>query len=128
MENQNKLVLQRFLACAANRDRAGQAELLHDDIRVFEAQSLPFAGEHIGKEAFFTLVKRVFTQWDDVEMKTQQFIAEGDTVVLLATMHGRGRQRGESFSMAIAEVWRFRDGKIAAIQPYYYDTKRLLEW
>lgn len=126
MDN-NKETLQRFLECAARGDRAGQEELLDDDICVSEAASLPFGGVHRGKEAFFGLVKRVFTQWDDVRIDIEHIISEGDKVVVLVAFQGRSPRSGEPFRMPLAEVWHFRDGKIAEIQPFYHDTKRLLD-
>ena len=127
MENQNKLSVQRFFQLAASGERAAIEDMMHDDICVFEAESLPFGGEHRGKDAFFALVRRVFGNWSEVELETEHYVAEGDRVVALVNFRARSRRTGEPFCMPLAEVWTFRDGKIAEIRPYYFDTKRMIE-
>jgi uncharacterized protein len=123
----NEAIVRRFLALAQSGDRAGASALLHADVRVIEADSLPYGGVHRGPEGFHALVKRVFRNWDDVRVEVDRFISTGDTVIALARFQGRSKNNGEPFSMPMAEVWRVADGLIVEVQPFYFDTKRLVE-
>jgi ketosteroid isomerase-like protein len=60
-------------------------------------------------------------------VSVQSVVAEGEQVVMLATMTGRGRETGTAFTMPIAEVWTLRDGKILRVTPHYLDTQLLCD-
>jgi len=123
----SKETVHSFLAAAARGDRQAMARLLHPQVCVSEAASLPFGGEHIGIDAFHALVRRVFLLWRDTRVEIEQMIAEGELVVVIARMHGRARQREAVLDMPIAEVWRVEQGLIRSIRPFYQDTHALLQ-
>ena len=124
---ENKAIVSAFLAAAATNDREAMAQLLDPQIRVIEAASLPFGGEHAGIEAFHALVRRVFRLWRETRVEVHEMLADGDRVVVLATMHGRSKLSEERLAMPIAEIWSLRKGKVIEIQPFYFDTRRFLD-
>ncbi len=93
--------------------------------RVVEAASLPYAGEYEGVDGFLRLVRRVFTTFADINVAIQDYIAEGEHVVVLATMSGKRKKDGESFEMPITEIWQVLDGRIMEIRPFYFDTQEV---
>ncbi len=125
MSNSNKDIVLAFLDASVRGDEEAMKELLHPDVRVIEADSLPYGGVSEGPEGFLDLIKRVFKTWDETNVSVQDVLADGDRVVLLAEMTGRSRATGRAFRMPIAEVWRLDGGKIKEVQPYYFDTKLL---
>ena len=124
-DNNSKDIVRRFLGAAQQGDMATVASLLHPEARVIEADSLPFGGIASGFEGFTALVRQVFTTFANTAVTIDEYIAEGDTVVVLATMSGQSKASGEVFSMPISEIWRIQDGLITEIKPFYYDTQRL---
>jgi ketosteroid isomerase-like protein len=59
-----------------------------------------------------------------------QFIIGGDDDEHFAALHrfqGRATRSGLAFDTSIFELWRFRDGLIFDIRPYYWDTNLLAE-
>lgn len=122
----NKQLVDDFLDASRRGDTQRMAALLHSDFCVYEADSLPYAGEHRGLEGFLALVKRVFTSFRDTRVDIRQMLAEGDTVVVLATLSGRSKHNGEAFQVPVNEVWEFAEGRILRITPYYFDTARLV--
>lgn len=124
-DNNSKDIVRRFLGAAQQGDMATVASLLHPEARVIEADSLPFGGIASGLEGFTALVRQVFTTFANTAVTIDEYIAEGDTVVVLATMSGQSKASGEAFSMPISEIWRIQDGLITEIKPFYYDTQRL---
>jgi uncharacterized protein len=124
-DNNSKDIVRRFLGAAQQGDMATVASLLHPEVRVIEADSLPFGGIVTGVEGFTRLVRRVFTTFANTAVSIDEYIAEGDTVVVLATMSGQSKASGEAFSMPISEIWRVRDGLITEIKPFYHDTQKI---
>jgi len=124
-DTNSKDIVRAFLGAAQQGDMATVASLLHPEARIIEADSLPFGGVVTGFEGFTQLVRQVFTTFANTAVTIEQYIAEGDTVVVLATMSGQSKASGEAFSMPISEIWRVHDGLITEIKPFYHDTQRI---
>ena len=122
----SRALVERFLQAARERDLPVMRSLAAEDLRVIEAPSLPYGGEHVGLDAFLALSRTVFRQLGITELRIERIIAEGDTVVVLARIRGRAGARGEIFEMPIMELWVLREGRIQEIQPFYWDTHSLL--
>lgn len=118
----NKSVIQQIFAAAGEGDWKTVKSHMHEDMRIYEADSLPYSGAREGVDAVVEMIQEVFGYWEDQELEIKDFVAEGDTVVLLATMFGRGKS-GLSFEMPVAGVWKLRDGKAIEVRPHYFDTK-----
>lgn len=125
MSNPNKDIVLAFLDASVRGDEEAMRKLLHPDVRVIEADSLPYGGVTEGPQGFLDLIKRVFKTWEETEVSVQHVLADGGRVVLLAEMTGRGKGNGRAFKMPIAEVWLLEDGKIREVRPFYSDTKLL---
>ncbi len=126
MTDSNTSIVRAFLAAAAAGDKLAMARLAAPDLVVIEAESLPYAGRHVGLDAFLALVARVFGAWLDTRVAVERFIAEGDHVVVVAALHGRSRHDNAALEMPIAEIWRVEGGTIREIRPFYFDTHRML--
>jgi ketosteroid isomerase-like protein len=62
--------------------------------------------------------------WDMIEFVTDQFVAQGDRVVMLGHCSWRFKKTGKVVSTPKADAWRFAAGK--AVEFYeYYDTAQL---
>ena len=127
MSLDNRDILKSFLKASERRIEEEMRKFLHPEIRVIEADSLPYGGIHEGPDAFMELIPTVFGTWRDCNVKVNKWISEGDCVILLGVMTGSGRTTGTPFEVPIAEVWTFLDGKIIEVVPYYFDTKMLAD-
>ena len=123
----SRAIVERFLAAAAAHDHDTLQALAVPDLRVSEAASLPFGGEHVGLDAFRRLERQVFGLWAGTRLVVDHMIGDGEIVVVLARLQGRSRVDGSAFEMSVAEVWELHDGRICSIRPYYHDTHRLLQ-
>jgi ketosteroid isomerase-like protein len=116
-EQQFELVKKHYALNFAG-DHAAARELLTDDFEITIPAFMPFGGTYTGKDAFQKLIPIVMeaiavaridhiatTVGDDYAMELVEF-----------TLKGR-----EGPPLPVAEVIRFRDGKICEIRPYYYD-------
>lgn len=55
---------------------------------------------------------RLGTEWDGFAAIPSQFVAEGDTVVVLGEYSGAFRATGRAFRAPFAHVWKLRDGRV----------------
>jgi hypothetical protein len=70
---------------------------------------------------YFAGLKR---DWEMIEFVTEQFVAQGDRVVMLGRCSWRNRRTGKIVATPKADSWRFAGGK--ATEYYeYYDTAQL---
>lgn len=97
--------------------------LLTDDFVVSEADTLPMAGVYRGKGALKELYTSVFTLLDAAGLDRVQTTVGGDYAVTILSI----RFADPSLAPAeICELFRFRDGKLCEIKPYYYDPAPVL--
>lgn len=102
-------------------------ECLHDDVVVHEASTLPYAGDHIGREAFMALVDTFSVTWEFVGEFDFTFIDTGDDgVVVRVEVDARARATGTPVHLRIAEFYTLRDGRIADVTVFYWDTAEML--
>jgi ketosteroid isomerase-like protein len=56
--------------------------------------------------------------FEGFELQPEEFIAEGDYVIVVLRMRGTGRGSGVTVEERIAHQWKIRDGKAVALQVY----------
>ena len=92
--------------------------MLTDDFMVSEADTLPMAGVYRGKGALKALYTKVFAMMDAAGLERVQTTVGGDYAVTILSI----RFADPSLDPAeICEMFRFRDGKVCEIKPFYYD-------
>jgi uncharacterized protein len=123
------LALRRFYAAeeryvaSGGEDFAAVAEILHPDVVVVSAASLPYGGEWRGIEQFRRFMEAFGAAWDELEVEDPAFVEFGDdTVIVLLTMKARSRDTGEAIHAPLCQINRFRDGLLAEVRPFYWDT------
>jgi len=74
-------------------------------------------------------VKRYFAElsveWDMIHYTAEEFIAQGDRVVVLSRCEWRNKRTGKSVETPKADIFRFRDGQIVEFFEFY-DTARAI--
>lgn len=99
--------------------------LLAPDITVREAESLPYAGTYQGREDFMQLLKKMAQTWEYFRVEPERYFEQGEQVMAVVRLRARARATGEEIDMPMAELWTFSNGKVAGIQPFYFDTARV---
>ena len=102
-------------------------DLLAEDID-WEFQgpdAIPYTGSFHGREA----VARFFTMIPDyveaLEFNVRQYLADGDVVIALGDEKMRVKSTGRTFEMEWADIYTFKNGKIARFREYT-DTGAIL--
>jgi ketosteroid isomerase-like protein len=92
--------------------------MMTDDFFIEEADSLPMAGRYSGKTALRNLYTQVMGMMDVAGLeRTFMCTAENEAVC-----HVTFRFVDPALKPAeLLELFRFRDGKVCEIRPYYFD-------
>jgi len=113
----------RFLAALGRGDSATIATMIHPNFELIEANSLPYGGTYKGLDGWVALTKAVGATFAGFRLQLLDYAGEGeDSLVVHFAISGRGRQSGTPFDTRVLEYWRFRDGKLVRIDPFYFDT------
>jgi ketosteroid isomerase-like protein len=116
-----------FLAALAAGDFGTIGPFLHPDFVVHEAPSLPYAGSFRGLDGWRELSRRVVRAWRDFRFELIEFHgSRDDALIMRFAISGQSRRSGKSFRTTVLELWRFRDGLLCEIVPYYWDTAELV--
>jgi ketosteroid isomerase-like protein len=69
---------------------------------------------------------RLVGMWDEITFEPEQFIEDGDTVVVPVAVHSRGKASGVAPSATVAHVFTLRDGLVTSFT-LYPDLPQALE-
>eukprot|EP01041_Mallomonas_annulata_P029381 gene29381-51366_t len=93
-------------------------EYLTDDFFITEADALPFAGVYKGRTALRDLYSKVMGMMDVSGLNRVQTTSGGDYAVTILSFEFADPKLAPAH---LCELFRFRDGKICEIRPYYFD-------
>lgn len=99
------------------------ASMLTDDFFVTEADGLPMAGVYRGRNALRELFTKVMGMVDVAGLDRIQTTVGGDYAITVVAF----RFADPSLEPAeLCELFRFRDGKVCEIKPYYFDPAPMI--
>ena len=114
-EQTNVAVVQQAYEAFGRGDIPRVLDHLTDDV-VWALQgpsTIPFAGVHRGREGiaeFFSLVEEAL---EYEQFEPREFVAQGDSVVVLGYERSLVKPTGRTFEQEWAHVYTLRDGRIA---------------
>jgi uncharacterized protein len=127
MTTKNARIVEAIFTALGAGDLAAAAAHFHSDVVIHEPPSLPYGGVFKGHEGFLDLFQRLATCYDNLSISPSAIADAGPFVMALTTLNGRSRTTGAEISMPLCEVFVVRDGKIADIRPFYWDTAATVE-
>lgn len=97
--------------------------LLTDDFFITEADTLPMAGVYSGKTALRELYTKVMGMMDVAGLDIVETTVGVDHAVTILSF----RFADPALAPAhLCELYRFRDGKVCEIRPYYFDPAPII--
>jgi ketosteroid isomerase-like protein len=104
-------------------------DLMADDVKLCSlADGTPeaaFTRPSTSKEQVKRYFDGLLADWEMINYKTGEFIAEGERVAMLGSTAWRHRKTGREIDTPKADFWTFRDGKIVEFHELY-DTAKLI--
>ena len=121
--------IQRLLKAVQTGDQPTMDELLHPEITIHEPASLPYAGSFRGRAGLGDLFQRMGPVWSEFNQAIEFIVGDpsGDVFAVMFRIGYRSAQSGQKIEMQVLELLSFRDGRIADIKPFHWDTKALLD-
>lgn len=93
-------------------------EMLSDDLVITEAETLPMAGVYRGRTALRELYTKVMGMMEVAGLNRVETTAGGDYAVAIISIEFQDKRLEPA---QLCEMFRFHDGKICEIRPYYFD-------
>ena len=115
MSDQNVEIVGELVA-AWRRGDYSATEWAHPEIEfVMEGEFFPDPGTYRGVERMIRAWSRWLGAWEDFHTGEAELIDLGDRVVVLYTIHGRGRSSGVEVEAPVANVFTFREGEVVRL-------------
>lgn len=111
-------LVEDLYAATAVGDWDKTASMLTEDFFVTEAPGLPMEGIYRGQDALKQLFVKVMEMLDVAALDRVQTTTGGDFAITILTMRFADP---ELEPVDLCEMFRFRDGKVCEIKPYYFD-------
>lgn len=120
---QNKQLAMQAYQMFKNKDIKGLLDLYEDDVEWIgnDNEHIPFGGNYHGKSGVAQFFITLDQTLEPLSFEPQNFIAEGDTVVVTGAASWRVKSTGQSYNTPWVHVMTIRDGKVARFQ-HYNDT------
>jgi hypothetical protein len=108
-------VVQETYEAVGRGDIPALLDLLTDDVKwTFQGPSvIPFAGTRRGREGVAEFFSLVSGNLEFEQFEPREFVAQGDTVVVLGFERSRIKLTGRTLEQEWAHVYKLRDGKVA---------------
>jgi len=104
-------------------------DFMADDVRVYSLAAGPpeavFPAAITSKQAFGRYFDGLLADWEMINYKTVEFIAEGEAVAVRGSTAWRNRKTGRIVDTPKADFWTFRNGKVVEFHEFY-DTAALI--
>ncbi len=123
-----RAVVESVYTLFAAGDMEGFAALMAPDIVWNEAEGNPYAdlNPYIGPEAVMSgLMSRFVTEWEDISVTPQEFVVEGDRVVVFGRYGETWKATGQVLDIPFVHSWTVKKGRLVAFQQYT-DTAALV--
>jgi uncharacterized protein len=125
-EDRTRSLVHQFYENSLRADIEGVAKILHPDVVNPEAESLPYGGTHVGREAVLQLLAQIYSAVDLGSVVIGDILVNSERAAAFLEISFKSGDSADTQKMAVVETFVIRDGLIAEIKPYYFDTAALV--
>src|SRR5262245_9045027 len=120
MEQENKRLVQQFYQSQKAGDMESLLNSLARDVQweLPDMENVPFAGKWQGREGVRQVFGKGSAVQDVIEFEPQEYIAQGNKVVVLGQFTMRIKATGRNVSSSWAHVWTVENGQITRFYEY----------
>jgi ketosteroid isomerase-like protein len=110
---ENVEILRGAYAAFSRGDMEAVTDIWEADIEFVGPNSsrIPGAGAHHGKAEVAPLFTGMRDRWEGLVLSPDEFVEQGETVVVLGHLEGRARATGTDVKVPFVHIWRMREGK-----------------
>ncbi|MGA9768018.1 MAG: nuclear transport factor 2 family protein [Blastocatellia bacterium] len=119
-EQENTHLVQKFYQSMKAGDIQSLLNSLARDVqwKLPEMENVPFAGKWQGREGVEQFFGKVSEVQDVVEFEPEEYIAQGNKIVVLGRFTMRIKATGRNVSSIWAHVWEVENGQITRFYEY----------
>jgi ketosteroid isomerase-like protein len=119
-------IVEGFEAAFEKGDMDTVMTYIHEDIVVHEAPSLPYPGDHYGHEGLLRMLGAFVEVWE-IRSGLDLRVLDGgpNRAVGTVQLDVVAKATGIPVKLRLTEIYTMRDGKIADIEVYYWDTAEI---
>jgi ketosteroid isomerase-like protein len=120
----NKQINKRLVRKAYQHFKAGDIHsvlnVLAEDVlwELPDMANVPFAGTWQGRQQVVTFFRRLVESQEVIEFEPEEFISQGDEVVVLGHFTMRVRATARNSRSAWVHVWTVKNGKATRVREY----------
>ena len=111
---------------AAEPDFAPIAATLDPECIIHQPASLPYGGEWRGHAGFEAWMRAFTAVWSSLEVREPELFPLGEVLVSRSHVYATARRDSRKADWPLLQLFRFRNGRILELQPFYWDTAALL--
>jgi len=119
------------IADALDAMAAGDADsfwaLFDPEVTFYEASCLPYGGAHKGLEATKRAFGELAASFSKMHSEFEALLASRDIVILYQTIAFEAARTGKTGGFPVAELFRFRNGRIIEWRAHYFDACAMAE-
>ncbi|MEV0303035.1 nuclear transport factor 2 family protein [Streptomyces prasinus] len=97
------------------------------DVELHQADALPYGGTWRGHDGLARFFLRMGEVWESFDMVEQEFLATGETAVVLTQVRARARATGRELGFPVLQTITVKDGRITEVRPFYWDTRAIAD-
>ena len=98
----------------AQGDIERAVSVVHPDVEWVEL--FPYAGTYVGSKALLELLERVSRDFDLYDMQFDEWVIDGERVVVLGSYRVRRRGRDDIFESRFVHVFWVEDGRVRTVR------------
>ncbi len=115
----NTEIIRNLYAAFARGDVPAVLAMFDAKISWTEAEGFPYSGTYIGPDAVLENVfMKLGTEWDGFAAAPGEYVAQGDTVVVLGTYSGVYKATGKGFRAPMVHVYKLSGGRIVTFHQH----------
>lgn len=120
----NAAVQQAFVTAVLSGDADTIRALCTPDFVLEQGAGLPYAGFYHGGQGFLDFLGVFAATWQIEQLEpVRNFTCDDpDLIVSEFAMRAKLLRTGAPYESSLLELWTFRDGKVSAIKPHYFNA------
>ena len=128
LDSSKVAILEKFLELGRSRELTALEAMVTEDLRIEQAQSLPFGGVYLGWAGYLDVTQKLFGKMRKVHLELiDTWDGQQCSLVAHFMLNAVSKRTQEKISMPLLEIWEFEGNKVSAITPFYRDTHLLSE-
>lgn len=127
LTRKNRLTLMSAFDSLASGDADEFWAIFDPDVVFHEPSSLPYGGAHIGLQATQEAVSRMSGAYAQLRTTFEEITFARDIALAYQTISYRIKGNGNTGTMPVAELYRFKEGKVVEWRALYSDPAKLAE-